>query len=220
MKQQATITTWHTLQIMHTPPPPALHALPRKTFVPLIVPCGFPYRGGVEAPVAIVHHCDSHRNLAWRPIPQPRQTGSPEGGCYRAVEVLRKSTRGIMGRESAALPKRPRTAHRTARTGCRTSPYGRWGGAFCSPRPSIRPLALYAQCPPGAWGAKTVCSGSSGSSAPPWTLTPPWLSQALKKSAAGPPSDLCHLSMANLPTLFPGHKTLGQALLQPLPAPV
>ena len=111
MKQQATITTWHTLQIMHTPPPPALRALPRKTFVPLIVACGFPYRGGVEAPVAIVHHRDSHRNLAWRPIPQPWQTGSPEGGCYKAVEVLRKST-GIMGRESAALPKRPRIAPR------------------------------------------------------------------------------------------------------------
>ena len=48
---------------------------------------------GFEAPVAIVHHRDSHRNLAWRPIPQPWQTGSPGGVC-RAGEVLRKSTRG------------------------------------------------------------------------------------------------------------------------------
>ena len=85
MKQQATITTWHTLQILHTPPPLVLRARPRKTFVPLIVACGFPYRGGVEAPVAIVHHRDSHPNLAWRPIPQPRQTGSPEGGATRPV---------------------------------------------------------------------------------------------------------------------------------------
>ena len=37
------------------------------------------YRGRGEAPVAIVRHRDSHRNLAWRPIPQPRHTGSPQG---------------------------------------------------------------------------------------------------------------------------------------------
>ena len=40
----------------------------------------FSKRGGVEAPVAIVHHHNSHLNLAWRPIPQPQQTGSPGGG--------------------------------------------------------------------------------------------------------------------------------------------
>ena len=75
--------------------------------------------------MAIVHHCDSHRNVAWRPIPQPRQTGSPEGGCYRAGEVLRKSTRGNYGervsRTTQKTAQRTRTAHRTAR---HTSPLG------------------------------------------------------------------------------------------------
>ena len=33
-----------------------------------------------QGPVALVHHCDSHQPLAWRPIPQPwQQTGSPGG---------------------------------------------------------------------------------------------------------------------------------------------
>ena len=52
--------------------------------------CGllFSKREGVEAPVAFVHHRDSHRDLACRPIPEPRQMGSP-GGC-RADEVLSK----------------------------------------------------------------------------------------------------------------------------------
>ena len=110
-----------------------------QTFVPLIVARGFPYGGGVEAPVAIVHHRDSHRNLAWRPIPQPRQTGSPEGGCCRAGEVLRKSTRGNYGkRVSRTTQKTPRTAHRTA---CRTSPLGRERGQHSTlnlPRGSTR----------------------------------------------------------------------------------
>ena len=39
----------------------------------------FSKRGGVEAPVAIVHHCDSHYNVAWPPIPQSRQMGLPGG---------------------------------------------------------------------------------------------------------------------------------------------
>ena len=80
--------------------------------MPLIVACGFPYRGGVEAPVAIVHHRDSHRNLAWRPIPQPRQTGSLEGGCYRAGEVLRKSRRGNYGERVSRTTQK--TAHRAS----------------------------------------------------------------------------------------------------------
>ena len=81
-------------------------------FVPLIVACGFPYREGVEAPVAIVHHRDSHSNVAWRPIPQPRQTGSPEGGYYRAGEVLRKSTRGNYGKRVSRTTQK--TAHRAS----------------------------------------------------------------------------------------------------------
>ena len=68
--------------------------------------------------MAIVHHCDSHRNLAWRPIPQPRQMGSLEGGCYRAGEVLRKSTMGNYGERVSRTTRK--TTHRTAR---RTSPY-------------------------------------------------------------------------------------------------
>ena len=76
--------------------------------------------------MAIVHHRDSHRNLAWRPIPQPRHTGSPEGGCYRAGEVLRKSTRGNYGKRVSHTTQktahRVRTACRTACTACRTSP--------------------------------------------------------------------------------------------------
>ena len=62
--------------------------------------------------MAIVHHCDSHRNLAWRPIPQPRQTGSPEGGCYRAGEVLRKSTGGNYGKRVSRTTQK--TAHRAS----------------------------------------------------------------------------------------------------------
>ena len=60
--------------------------------------------------MAIVHHRDSHRNLAWRPIPQPRQTGSLEGGCYTAGEVLRKSTRGNYGERVSRTTQK--TAHR------------------------------------------------------------------------------------------------------------
>ena len=65
------------------------------------------------APVAIVHHRDHHRDLAWRPIPQPRQTGSPEGGCYRAGEVLRKSTRVNYGKRVSRTTQK--TAHRVHR---------------------------------------------------------------------------------------------------------
>ena len=58
----------------------------------------FSKRGGVEVPMAVIHHRDSHHNLAWHPIPQPWQTGSPGGGGgeggYQAGEVMRKSTRG------------------------------------------------------------------------------------------------------------------------------
>ena len=85
--------------------------------MPLMVACGFPYKGGVEAPVAIVHHRDSHRNLAWRPTPQPRQTGSLEGGCYRAGEVLRKSTRGNYGERVS------RTTQKTAHRASHRAPY-------------------------------------------------------------------------------------------------
>ena len=63
--------------------------------------------------MAIVHHRDSHRNLAWRPIPQPGQTGSPEAGCYRAGEVLRKSTRGNYGKRVSRTTQK--TAHRVHR---------------------------------------------------------------------------------------------------------
>ena len=38
---------------------------------------------------------------------------------------------------------------------------------------------------------------------------------AEKKSAVGPPSDLCRLSMTNLPMLSAGHGTLGRAVSQP-----
>ena len=69
-------------------------------------------RGKHTTPVAIVHHRDSHRNLAWRPIPQPRQTGSPEGGCYRAGEVLRKSTRGNYGKRVSHTTQK--IAHRAS----------------------------------------------------------------------------------------------------------
>ena len=62
--------------------------------------------------MAIVHHHDSPRNLAWRPIPQPRHTGSPEGGCYRAGEVLRKSTRGNYGKRVSRTTQK--TAHRVS----------------------------------------------------------------------------------------------------------
>ena len=48
--------------------------------------------------------------LAWRPIPQPRQTGSLEGGCYRAGEVLRKSTWGNYGKRVSRTTQK--TAHR------------------------------------------------------------------------------------------------------------
>ena len=58
--------------------------------------------------MAIVHHCDSHRHLAWSPIPEPRQTGSP-GGCYKAGEVLRKSTRGSYGKRVSRTTQK--TAH-------------------------------------------------------------------------------------------------------------
>ena len=48
------------------------------------------------------------------------------GGCYRAGEVLRKSTRGNYGkrvsRTTQKTAHRVRTAHRTACTACRTSP--------------------------------------------------------------------------------------------------
>ena len=37
----------------------------------------FSKMGGLEALVAIVDHCHSHRIVASRSIPQPRQTGSP-----------------------------------------------------------------------------------------------------------------------------------------------
>ena len=60
--------------------------------------------------MAIVHHRDSHRHLAWRPIPQPRQMGSLEGGCYRAGEVLRKSTMGNYGERVSRTTQK--TAHR------------------------------------------------------------------------------------------------------------
>ena len=63
--------------------PNALRALPRKTFVPLIVACGFPYRGGVEAPVAIVHHRDSHRNLGLAPYPAATAHGLTGGGVLQ-----------------------------------------------------------------------------------------------------------------------------------------
>ena len=46
-------------------------------------PCGtIAHAHHLKMPLAeaSVHHRDSHPNLAWRPIPQPRQTGSPEGG--------------------------------------------------------------------------------------------------------------------------------------------
>ena len=62
--------------------------------------------------MAIVHHRDSHRNLDWRPIPQPRQMGSPEGGCYGAGEVLRKSTRGNYGKRVSRTTQK--TAHRAS----------------------------------------------------------------------------------------------------------
>ena len=70
-------------------------------------------RAGVEAPMAIVHHHDSHRNLAWRPIPQPRQTGSPGGGGFMADVVLRKSTRGRYTSATRTREKgnTPKTAH-------------------------------------------------------------------------------------------------------------
>ena len=68
-------------------------------------------------PVAIVHHRDSHRNLAWRPIPQPRQTGSQstkhKGELWKRVSRTTQKT-----------AHRVRTAHRTACTACRTSPKG------------------------------------------------------------------------------------------------
>ena len=74
--------------------------------------------------MAIVHHRDSHRNLAWRPIPLPRQTGLPGGGggATGPVRCWKKAQGGIMGKESAALPKRPCTVHRTTRTTRRISP--------------------------------------------------------------------------------------------------
>ena len=56
-KQQLPFGT-HCKQCAH-PRPLTLRALPRKWFVPLVVGCGFTCVGGVEAPVAIVHHPDS-----------------------------------------------------------------------------------------------------------------------------------------------------------------
>ena len=57
-------------QLKCTPPLPAkLRVLPWKMFcasdfwIPIL-------RRGCEAPMATVHHRDSHRNLAWCPIPQ------------------------------------------------------------------------------------------------------------------------------------------------------
>ena len=95
--------------------------------------------------MAIVHHRDSHPNLAWRPIPQPRQTGSQEGGCYTAGEVLRKGTRGNYGgrvsRTTQKTAHRAHTAHRTAR---RTSPFHRVG--LLPGRPSVQ-KAVCPQCP-------------------------------------------------------------------------
>ena len=41
------------------------------------------------------HHCDSHRNLAWRPIPQPPLMGS-QGGGGDGGEVQKKGTRGML----------------------------------------------------------------------------------------------------------------------------
>ena len=70
--------------------------------------------------MAIVHDRDSHRNLAWRPIPQPQQTGSREGGCYRAGEVLRKSTRGNYGERVSRTTQK--TAHRASH-GAHRAPY-------------------------------------------------------------------------------------------------
>ena len=60
--------------------------------------------------MAIMHHRGYHRNLVWYPNPQPRQTGSPEGGCYKAGGVLRKSGRGNYGKRVSPTTKRPRTA--------------------------------------------------------------------------------------------------------------
>ena len=49
------------------------------------------FKRGGEAHVAIVHHCDSHHNLAWRLILKPRHTGAPRGEGGGGAE---KSTRG------------------------------------------------------------------------------------------------------------------------------
>ena len=86
-----------------------------RPFVPLIVGYCFPKGDGLghlwllsTMAIAITIR---------RPIPQPRQTGSPGG--FMADEVLRKSTRGrytsaIRTREKAT-PKKQRTAHCTTR---------------------------------------------------------------------------------------------------------
>ena len=67
--------------------------------------------------MAIIHHCDNHRNLAWRPIPQPRQMGSL--GCGDgAGEILRKSTRGSYGETISHTTQR--TAHHKCTAHCTT----------------------------------------------------------------------------------------------------
>ena len=74
------------------------------------------YRGRGEAPVAIVRHRDSHRNLAWRPIPQPRHTGSTREG--QIVVRCRKKHKGKekVVRARGERPHRARTALCTAHT--------------------------------------------------------------------------------------------------------
>ena len=82
----------------HSPRSPHQSVRPRgKRFVPLVAVCVF-----FEAPAAIVHHRDSHRNLAWHPIPQPRQHTGSRGG-FSAGEVF-KNTQGEEKNCIAHLP--------------------------------------------------------------------------------------------------------------------
>ena len=114
-------------------------------------------RGGVEAPVAVVHHRDSIRNLAGRPIPQPRQMGLPGRSwlVWRSEKAQEVDIRVLPEQEKKATPRKQRTmcAPRIAQR----ARLPLWQNV-CSYRSTVHAQAVPSKLGTGSWHSPTTCT--------------------------------------------------------------